>query len=111
MQAEFSSENLKERDHLGNQGFDGRLISERILKEEILRKRREFIRFRKRCSAGSCEHDNKPSDSVKVGEFHCLREHQRFKKDCFTELISQLGVYCGMITFDITINTKVNKDK
>ena len=63
----FWWENLREGDHLGDQGIDGRIILKWIFERsdgDI-----DWIDLRIRIGAGSCEYGNEPSGSIKCREF------------------------------------------
>jgi len=59
--------NLKEKDHLGDLGLDGRIILRCILN---IMGRTLIIRLTQDGDmAGCCEHGDEPSGSMKYGEF------------------------------------------
>jgi hypothetical protein len=57
------------RDYSEDLGIDGRIISECVLRKWGGKVWTEFICFGKGPVAGSCEHGNEPSSSIKGGEF------------------------------------------
>jgi hypothetical protein len=60
---------MKERDHLGDTGVDGRIILRRIFWKWDVREWTGSMRLRIRQMAGTCECGNESSGSIKRGEF------------------------------------------
>jgi hypothetical protein len=58
--------NLRERDHVGEPSINGRIILEWILRKWGMRVRTGSGKGQ---VMGTCEYGNKPSGSVKCGEF------------------------------------------
>jgi hypothetical protein len=65
----FWSENLKEGDHSVDLGVDGKTISEWILGNNVTRCGLDSSVLGQEPVAGSCEHGNEPSGSVRTGNF------------------------------------------
>ena len=61
--------NLRERDHLGDPGIDGRIILRWIFRNEYVEVWTGSSWFRIRTGGGTCDRGNEPSGSVKCGEF------------------------------------------
>jgi hypothetical protein len=61
-------ESLKRRDNFEYEGIDGRIILKQILGKQGLRVWIEFLWFRIRTVASSCEHGSEPWDSIKSRE-------------------------------------------
>jgi hypothetical protein len=61
--------NLRERDHLGDPGVDGRIIIRRIFRKLEVVVWTESSWLRIETVAGTCKCSNEPSDSIKCGEF------------------------------------------
>jgi hypothetical protein len=65
----FRWENLRERDHWGDPGVDGRIIIKRILKKWDVGVWTGLIWLRIDQLAGTCECGNETSGFIKCGEF------------------------------------------
>jgi hypothetical protein len=62
-------ENLRERDHWGDSGIDGRIILRRIFRKWDLGIWTGLSWLRIVTGGGTCECSNEPSGSIKCGEF------------------------------------------
>jgi hypothetical protein len=62
-------ESLKERDNSEDLGVDRRMILEWTLEKQVGKVWIGFLWLRMGPVAGSCEHGNEPSGSIKGGEF------------------------------------------
>jgi hypothetical protein len=83
MHIRLQPENLKEIDHLEDLGIVGKIILGSILEKYGAKLWIGFVCLRIGSMAGSCEHGNESSGSIKGEKFlDWVIDCQLFKKDC-----------------------------